>query len=44
MLYGTDGIIFIKSRPTGTEDAGLEYGAVIYKQQSSIGKFTVGSY
>lgn len=32
MLYGADGIIFIKSSPTGTEDARLEYGAVIYKQ------------
>ena len=28
MLHGADGIIFIKSRPTGTEYAGLKHGAV----------------
>ena len=31
MLHGADGIIFIKSRPTGTEYAGLKHGAVIHK-------------
>ena len=41
MLYGTDGIIFIKSCPTGAEDTWLEYGAVVHKQQSGIGKFTI---
>ena len=43
MLYGTDGIIFIKSGPTGAEDTRLEYGAIIHEQQSSIGQFTVRS-
>ena len=41
MLYGTDGIVFIKSCPTGTEDAWLEHGTIIHKQQSGIGQFTV---
>ena len=31
MLHGADGIIFIKSRPTGTEYAGLKHGAIIHK-------------
>ena len=44
MLHGADGIILIKPRPTGTEDARLEYGAVVNKQKSSIGQFTVRSY
>ena len=44
MLHGADGIIFIKSRPTGTEDARLEYGAVVNEQQSGIGQFSVRSH
>ena len=41
MFYGTDGIIFIESSPTSTENTWLKYGAIIHKQQSGIGQFTV---
>lgn len=32
MLYGTDSIIFIESRPTGAENTRLKYRAIIHEQ------------